>query len=58
MSKHEAITAEIEKIQSLVDQLRETLQGISSTHVLYTVLLLELEMLETELHKAKQMLDS
>jgi len=50
------ITAEINKIRSLRNELKETLQGVDAKHSLYGALLIELELIEMNLDDIKKRL--
>lgn len=52
MSKN--VQDELDALQETINELREQLQGIGSTHVLFTALMLELETCEAELLEIKR----
>lgn len=52
MSQH--VQDEIDALQETINELREQLQGIGSTHALFTALMLELETCEAELQEIKR----
>lgn len=58
MSSFPRVDAEITSLESLADELRTTLQGLSPSHALTTSLLEELDQIDRKLAEMKEAVSS